>query len=97
MLDILLNVFLAIAVDNLADAESLTTIEKDDNEEEEEEGHALDEGTILEQKSLNSELAEKASDQGSIKRKKSASESRESKASRRSRIKNQIEIDSRCV
>ncbi|XP_023318725.1 muscle calcium channel subunit alpha-1 isoform X2 [Trichogramma pretiosum] len=31
---ILLNVFLAIAVDNLADAESLTTIEKDENEEE---------------------------------------------------------------
>lgn len=29
-LDILLNVFLAIAVDNLADAESLTCIEKDD-------------------------------------------------------------------
>jgi len=31
--DILLNVFLAIAVDNLADAESLSTIEKDENEE----------------------------------------------------------------
>ncbi|XP_022649428.1 muscle calcium channel subunit alpha-1-like isoform X5 [Varroa destructor] len=31
---ILLNVFLAIAVDNLADAESLTTIEKEEDEEE---------------------------------------------------------------
>jgi len=35
--DILLNVFLAIAVDNLADAESLTAIEKEDEEDEEEE------------------------------------------------------------
>ncbi len=34
-LDILLNVFLAIAVDNLADAESLTAIEKENEEEEE--------------------------------------------------------------
>lgn len=33
-LDILLNVFLAIAVDNLADAESLTTIEKEEAEAE---------------------------------------------------------------
>ena len=33
-LDILLNVFLAIAVDNLADADSLTTVEKDETEEE---------------------------------------------------------------
>ncbi|RZF39363.1 hypothetical protein LSTR_LSTR000884 [Laodelphax striatellus] len=33
---ILLNVFLAIAVDNLADADSLTTIEKEEEEEEEE-------------------------------------------------------------
>ncbi|XP_054168934.1 muscle calcium channel subunit alpha-1-like [Oppia nitens] len=33
---ILLNVFLAIAVDNLADAESLTAIEKDEEEEDEE-------------------------------------------------------------
>lgn len=33
MLDILLNVFLAIAVDNLADAESLTAIEKEEEEE----------------------------------------------------------------
>lgn len=31
---ILLNVFLAIAVDNLADADSLTTIEKDEQEHE---------------------------------------------------------------
>lgn len=31
--DILLNVFLAIAVDNLADAESLTAIEKEAEEE----------------------------------------------------------------
>lgn len=30
MTDILLNVFLAIAVDNLADAESLTNIEKEE-------------------------------------------------------------------
>lgn len=37
---ILLNVFLAIAVDNLADADSLTTVEK----EEEEEGQACEEG-----------------------------------------------------
>lgn len=35
-IDILLNVFLAIAVDNLADAESLTAIEKEDEEEEDE-------------------------------------------------------------
>lgn len=34
---ILLNVFLAIAVDNLADAESLSVIDKEDEEEEEEE------------------------------------------------------------
>lgn len=34
-LDILLNVFLAIAVDNLADADSLTSIEKEDEEDEE--------------------------------------------------------------
>lgn len=34
-LDILLNVFLAIAVDNLADAESLTAIEKEAEEEAE--------------------------------------------------------------
>ena len=33
--DILLNVFLAIAVDNLADAESLTEAEKEKEEEEE--------------------------------------------------------------
>jgi len=32
--DILLNVFLAIAVDNLADAESLTAIEKEEEEGE---------------------------------------------------------------
>jgi len=32
----LLNVFLAIAVDNLADAESLTAIEKEEEEVEEE-------------------------------------------------------------
>lgn len=32
-LDILLNVFLAIAVDNLADAESLTAIEKEAEED----------------------------------------------------------------
>lgn len=31
--DILLNVFLAIAVDNLADADSLTNIEKEEDEE----------------------------------------------------------------
>lgn len=31
--DILLNVFLAIAVDNLADAESLTAIEKEEDDE----------------------------------------------------------------
>lgn len=30
----MLNVFLAIAVDNLADADSLTTVEKDETEEE---------------------------------------------------------------
>lgn len=34
---ILLNVFLAIAVDNLADADSLTTVEKEEEEEEKEE------------------------------------------------------------
>lgn len=34
--DILLNVFLAIAVDNLADAESLTVAEKEAEEDEEE-------------------------------------------------------------
>lgn len=34
--DILLNVFLAIAVDNLADAESLTAIEKEEEEDAEE-------------------------------------------------------------
>ena len=33
--DILLNVFLAIAVDNLADADSLTEAEKEDAEEKE--------------------------------------------------------------
>ena len=33
--DILLNVFLAIAVDNLADAESLTAIEKEEDGGEE--------------------------------------------------------------
>lgn len=33
IIDILLNVFLAIAVDNLADAESLTAIEKEEEEE----------------------------------------------------------------
>ena len=32
--DILLNVFLAIAVDNLADAESLSAVEKENEEEE---------------------------------------------------------------
>lgn len=36
LLDILLNVFLAIAVDNLADAESLTAIEKEEEEEDDE-------------------------------------------------------------
>lgn len=36
--DILLNVFLAIAVDNLADAESLTAIEKEEEEKAEQEG-----------------------------------------------------------
>lgn len=40
---ILLNVFLAIAVDNLADAESLTAIEKEEEEEDEEEGAEEDE------------------------------------------------------
>lgn len=34
---ILLNVFLAIAVDNLADADSLTTVEKEEEEEQQEE------------------------------------------------------------
>jgi voltage-dependent calcium channel L type alpha-1D len=38
LLDILLNVFLAIAVDNLADAESLTAIEKEEEEEEGDDG-----------------------------------------------------------
>ncbi len=40
---ILLNVFLAIAVDNLADAESLTAAEKEEEakEEEEENGYEL--------------------------------------------------------
>lgn len=33
--DILLNVFLAIAVDNLADAESLTSAQKEEQEEKE--------------------------------------------------------------
>ena len=33
--DILLNVFLAIAVDNLADAESLTSAQKEEEEEKE--------------------------------------------------------------
>ncbi len=37
--DILLNVFLAIAVDNLADAESLTAIEKEEDVEEGEENN----------------------------------------------------------
>lgn len=52
--DILLNVFLAIAVDNLADAESLTAIEKEEEEgdrkskspspqEEAEEEHSVEE------------------------------------------------------
>ena len=36
--DILLNVFLAIAVDNLADAESLTAIEKEEADKEGEAG-----------------------------------------------------------
>lgn len=35
---ILLNVFLAIAVDNLADADSLTTVEKEEEEGEQQEG-----------------------------------------------------------
>ncbi|KAL8222204.1 UNVERIFIED_CONTAM: Voltage-dependent L-type calcium channel subunit alpha-1C [Gekko kuhli] len=35
MTDILLNVFLAIAVDNLADAESLTSAQKEEEEEKE--------------------------------------------------------------
>ena len=35
LLDILLNVFLAIAVDNLADADSLSEIEKEKEEEKE--------------------------------------------------------------
>jgi len=34
-IDILLNVFLAIAVDNLADAESLNTAQKEEAEEKE--------------------------------------------------------------
>lgn len=44
--DILLNVFLAIAVDNLADAESLTNIEKEEEAEPEEE---LPEEAIMEE------------------------------------------------
>ncbi|OQR66551.1 voltage-dependent calcium channel type D subunit alpha-1-like, partial [Tropilaelaps mercedesae] len=48
---ILLNVFLAIAVDNLADAESLTTIEK---EEEEEEDGAQDANALNPQDNNNS-------------------------------------------
>lgn len=42
---ILLNVFLAIAVDNLADADSLTTVEKEEGEPEnaDEEGNPLTE------------------------------------------------------
>ncbi|BES91322.1 Voltage gated calcium channel Hypothetical protein domain [Nesidiocoris tenuis] len=39
---ILLNVFLAIAVDNLADAESLTSIEKEEDEEAAKEGQSHD-------------------------------------------------------
>lgn len=38
LIDILLNVFLAIAVDNLADAESLTAIEKEEEAAEAEQG-----------------------------------------------------------
>lgn len=34
LIDILLNVFLAIAVDNLADADSLTEVTKEEEEEE---------------------------------------------------------------
>lgn len=48
---ILLNVFLAIAVDNLADAESLTTIEK---EEEEDEDAAQDDNPLNPQDNNNS-------------------------------------------
>ena len=47
--DILLNVFLAIAVDNLADAESLTAIEKEEEEDvDEAEGANGQNGQILE-------------------------------------------------
>ncbi|KAL1455036.1 hypothetical protein WDU94_009157 [Cyamophila willieti] len=46
---ILLNVFLAIAVDNLADAESLTAIEKDDENEQQQEGQEESpQGSIME-------------------------------------------------
>lgn len=52
--DILLNVFLAIAVDNLADAESLETVEKE--EEEEKEGKEGDENAMpLEEEEVEEE------------------------------------------
>lgn len=41
VVDILLNVFLAIAVDNLADADSLDTVEKDEEEKDGKEGEEM--------------------------------------------------------
>lgn len=53
-IDILLNVFLAIAVDNLADADSLGTVEKEEEEEgkeDEEIQNALEEEEVEEEHS----------------------------------------------
>lgn len=44
--DILLNVFLAIAVDNLADAESLTAIEKEEAEAEADQDKSATSGSV---------------------------------------------------
>ena len=60
-IDILLNVFLAIAVDNLADAESLTAIEK----EEADQAEAKAEAEADLDKSAASDSAAKDGDDGS--------------------------------
>lgn len=71
--DILLNVFLAIAVDNLADAESLTTIEKEEEaepEEEAEEEKPIDENGDEEGLDLPSSLSRGGSETGSRRKRK---------------------------
>ncbi|XP_053203092.1 muscle calcium channel subunit alpha-1-like isoform X2 [Panonychus citri] len=70
---ILLNVFLAIAVDNLADAESLTTIEKEEEaepEEEAEEEKPIDENGDEEGLDLPSSLSRGGSETGSRRKRK---------------------------